>query len=181
MFYPVDCIKTLLLTFYWCELIIRRKSHLCLKYKYAYDVARFIAFYICNDFVKFIYFLIKNYGKFIFIPVPINKRRFNERGFNQSELILNKLKVNSLNLLKRIKNTEHQASLSSLNRDNNLKNAFILDNKFDLYDFKDFNIIIFDDVVTTGNTIDQCAKVLRESGFKNKIIGITVAGWYCFW
>jgi len=147
-----------------------------LKYKYAYDVARFISVLILNDFMNFYVSLKEKYGEFIFVPIPLNKKRFNERGFNQSEIILKKLKLKVVNLLKRIKNTEHQASLSGSDRDNNLKNAFVLNNKINIENYKNYNIILFDDVVTTGNTIDECAKVLRSNGFKNKIIGLAVAG-----
>ena len=150
-----------------------------LKYKYAYDVARFISVLILNDFMNFYVSLKEKYGEFIFVPIPLNKKRFNERGFNQSEIILKKLKIGDIkiiDLLKRIRNTEHQASLSGSDRDNNLKNAFVLNNKINIENYKNYNIILFDDVVTTGNTIDECAKVLRSNGFKNKIIGLAVAG-----
>lgn len=158
-----------------------------LKYKYAYDVSRFISSLIYNDFMIFYASLKEKYGEFIFIPIPLNKKRFNERGFNQSEIMLKKLKkeknyktktenFDTVDLLRRIRNTEHQASLSGGDRDNNLKNAFVLNNGINIEDYKNFNIILFDDVVTTGNTIDECAKVLRSNGFKNKIIGLAVAG-----
>lgn len=149
-----------------------------LKYKYAYDVSRFLSILICDNFHKFI----SNYNNFIIIPVPLNKKRFNERGFNQSEIILKKLKEKSIfnfeivNLLKRIKNTKHQASLIKEGRENNLKNAFCLNYDLNFEKYKNYNIIIFDDVVTTGNTIDKCAKVLRENGFNKIIIGLTFAG-----
>lgn len=158
-----------------------------LKYKYAYDVARFVSNLIYNDFMIFYASLKEKYGEFIFVPIPLNKKRFNERGFNQSEIILKKLKKEKkyktktgsfdiVDLLRRIRNTEHQASLSGSDRDNNLKNAFVLNDGINIEDYKNFNIILFDDVVTTGNTIDECAKVLRNNGFKNKIIGLAVAG-----
>ena len=168
--------------------IISELIHI-LKYKYAYDIARFLAKITYKDFFEFIFYLEQQFGKFIFIPIPLNKKRLNERGFNQSEIILIKLlkiknkkqktKTESLgiiDLVKRVRNTAHQASLSGKDRDNNLKNAFVLNNKIDFLEYKNFNIILFDDVVTTGNTFDTCAKVLRENGFTNMIIGIAIAG-----
>lgn len=158
--------------------IMSRLIHI-LKYKYAYDVARFIANIINDKFFDFMH----NYENFIIIPIPLNKKRFNERGFNQSEIILEKLKTKNqkqkieiVNILKRTKNTKHQAGLSKEDRENNLKDAFVFDNKYNIFDFTNSTIVLFDDVVTTGNTIDKCAKVLRESGFYGKIIGLCVAG-----
>ncbi len=166
--------------------IISELIHI-LKYKYAYDIARFLAEITYKDFFKFIFYLKEQFGKFIFVPIPLNNKRFNERGFNQSELVLKRINKNKcedvgmdemriVNLLERIKNTGHQASLSGKDRDNNLKNAFVLNNKIDFLEYKNFNIILFDDVVTTGNTFDTCAKVLRENGFTNMIIGVAIAG-----
>lgn len=153
-----------------------------LKYDYAYDVARFLAKVIHNNFVDFV----SGFDNLIFVPAPLHSKRLNERGFNQSIIILEKLQnekrktemgdMEIVDLLKRVRNTGHQAGLSGVERGNNLENAFILNNEFSINDFKDCNIVLFDDVVTTGNTLDKCAKVLRENGFRNKIIGLSIAG-----
>lgn len=168
--------------------IISNLIHI-LKYKYAYDVAGCISDCVVSNFVMFLKYLEDEYGKLIFVPVPLNKKRFNERGFNQSEIILRKLKNKKreklknqrdefeiVDLLKRIINTKHQAGLSGKERDNNLKGAFILNDKININNYNDFNVVIFDDVVTTGNTIDKCAKVLKDNHFNGKIIGLTIAG-----
>ena len=57
-----------------------------------------------------------------------------------------------------------------------MKGAFALNNKIKINNYDNLNIIIFDDVVTTGNTIDKCAKVLKDNNFKGKIIGLAFAG-----
>jgi len=168
--------------------IISNLIHI-LKYKYAYDAARCISDCVISNFVMFLRYLKNEYGKFIFVPVPLNKKRFNERGFNQSEIILRKLftsvrsasvdkkiEFEIVDLLKRVRNTEHQASLSGEERNDNLKGAFILNDKININNYSGFNIVIFDDVVTTGNTIDKCAKVLKDNHFNGKIIGLTIAG-----
>lgn len=161
--------------------IISKLIHI-LKYKYAYDVARFLANIIVNNFYEFI----SDYNDLIIVPVPLNKKRFNERGFNQSEVVLDRVmgalqcartcNLKILNLLKRIKDTGHQADLSKEDRNSNLKDAFCMNDVVNFEKYKNYNIIIFDDVVTTGNTIDKCAKVLKDNGFNGRIIGLCVAG-----
>ena len=162
--------------------IISKLIH-SLKYGYAFDVARFVACNIGDEFYEFIKkFYIEN-GDFIIIPVPLNKKRFNERGFNQSEIILEKIlsfakisEFSVVNLLYRVVNTKHQVGLSADEREKNLRNAFVINNSLNIDKFIDCNIILFDDVVTTGNTFDECAKILRNFGFKKRIIGLSIAG-----
>lgn len=156
--------------------IIPKLIHI-IKYKYAFDVARFLAQLIVVEFNNFI----KNYENIIFVPIPLNKKRYNERGFNQSEIILKNInlledeKIMIVNILKRVKNTEHQARLSGEERNKNLRDAFEI-NKEEFEKYKNFNIVLFDDVVTTGNTFDECAKVLKENHFRNKIFCLAIAG-----
>lgn len=67
----------------------------------------------------------------------------------------------------KIRNTEKQSSLNKEQRQENLKNAYEVKNKEYI---KDKNILIFDDIYTTGSTANECAKMLVEAGAK--IIGI---------
>lgn len=99
--------------------------------------------------------------KFVIIPVPLHWRRENWRGFNQAEIIANEvgnilnLKVNN-NVIKRSINTKHQAVSNKIQRINNLKNAFVKINGIPK------NLIIFDDVWTTGNTIKNIVKIIPK-------------------
>jgi competence protein ComFC len=81
-------------------------------------------------------------------------------------------KAKSVNLLKRIINTKPQAKLQKNERLNNLTNAFKID---DLKTRPPPEIIIFlvDDVTTTGATLNECAKVLKDNGYTN-IYGLTI-------
>ncbi|NCB48710.1 MAG: ComF family protein [Clostridia bacterium] len=103
------------------------------------------------------------------VPVPLNINRIIERGFNQSELIAKvvaeecSLKVN-LKLVKRVKNTPTQTSLSSSERRQNVKNAFEL---LDKSAVKDKNILLIDDILTTGATIDELSKLFKKHKAKN--------------
>jgi ComF family protein len=98
----------------------------------------------------------------ILIPVPLHKTRSNERGFNQSQLIAKCLSENShwqlqTNLIVRTKNTQPQAKLSPKDRESNIQNAFLLNKNSVIPP----NIILIDDVITTGSTIKECVKILR--------------------
>ena len=113
----------------------------------------------------------------IFIPVPLHKKRYNWRGFNQAFLLSKHiakefhLKVYE-DLLIRRKNTKPQTKIKSMRqRRENIKGAFfivesnILENK---------NVIIVDDVCTTSATLNECAKELKNAGVKN-VWGLVVA------
>jgi len=112
----------------------------------------------------------------IIAVVPLHKKRLLSRGFNQSEIIAHNLSVNYniqvINILKRTVNTASQMKLSRQERLINLKNAFCLDSKVNLN--KNKKIILIDDVITTGSTLNECAKVLKQAGF-NKIYGLVIA------
>jgi ComF family protein len=112
----------------------------------------------------------------VIIPVPLNKKRFLERGFNQSELMA-KIFAGHFgfefyaNTVIRHKNTAHQVGLTKKQRKTNIKNSFKV---IKAVLIKDREIILIDDVVTTGSTLEEIAKVLKEAGAK-KIIGLTLA------
>ncbi len=105
-------------------------------------------------------------NKYVIISIPLYWQRFNWRSFNQSDLlaknIAKKLKLNYLpNLLIKTKNTRSQASFTQkIYRLKNLNHAFILNPSTDGPIPK--NIIIFDDVYTTGATLRTAAKILKS-------------------
>jgi len=110
----------------------------------------------------------------LIIPVPLHKDRFWERGFNQAEelakLVTAKLglKIN-IQLLKRIKKTKRQVGLGRSERQENLKGAFEV-----VGWLRGANVILIDDVFTTGATLQECAKVLKQAGASG-VWAITVA------
>lgn len=103
----------------------------------------------------------------IIIPVPIHRKRFNNRGYNQSELfarnICKNLKCTKLKntILVKIKNNVAQSSLNKLDRVKNVKNAYKVQNENLI---KGKSILLVDDIYTTGNTVNECAKLLKENG-----------------
>jgi ComF family protein len=108
------------------------------------------------------------------VPVPLHRRRFCERGFNQAEIIANIFSTTAGGLsvsknLKRIKNTEQQAKLNWLARKENMHEAFVWTGEMN---YK--KIFLVDDVFTTGATMQECAQVLKTAGAE-KVTGITLA------
>ena len=112
----------------------------------------------------------------IIIPVPIHKKKRRKRGYNQTELIAKEItkkldiKVESNVLIKKI-NTRSQSELSKSDRKNNIKGVF---NVIKQERIINKNIIIFDDIYTTGSTVLECAKILKEAG-ANKIGVLAIA------
>ena len=116
----------------------------------------------------------------LLIPIPLAPKRLRERGFNQALLICEKLvKLDGginfqleKNVLIKPKDTEHQVRIED--RSKRLKNiigSFLVKNSEKI---KNRNIILIDDVVTTGATLSEARKMLKQAGAK-KIIAFTVA------
>lgn len=109
----------------------------------------------------------------LIMAVPLSQERLKERGFNQAKILSDKLSkelgIKSVNLLRRIKNTSTQTALTKLERKQNLLNAFIVEDKQKI---KNKNILVIDDIITTGATFDEVAKVLKTKG-ANKVFGLT--------
>lgn len=154
------------------EEIIKNSIHI-LKYKFAFDITRSIA-QILVRFINNNKFILKN--DFIIVPVPLHKKRFLLRGFNQSELLAKEisktfsLKLSSQNLI-RIKYTQAQVELDKKDRENNIKNAFFIKKPLE---FSGKSVILIDDVYTTGSTMNECAKVLKQAGVK-EVWGLVIA------
>jgi competence protein ComFC len=110
------------------------------------------------------------------VPVPLHPARRHKRGFNQSELIsyiLSGLLSSpvSTHALIKTKNTEPQMGLSSEKRVVNLKNSFTAVDRMLL---TGKSVILVDDIMTTGATLDTCAKELLRSGAK-EVYAFTLA------
>ena len=117
-----------------------------------------------------------NFSGFTLIPVPLEKSKLKRRGFNQAEEIGKELarflKIPLVNnVLVKIKETLPQVELSDEERKENVKGAFLVKNGGII---KEKKILLIDDIYTTGSTLEECAKVLKEAGAK-EIIGIVIA------
>lgn len=152
-----------LISIFKYEGIIREKI---LQYKFN-DKA-----YMRNTFAKIILKnkklcgLLKKYD--IIIPVPIHKSRKAQRGYNQTQLIASKIAEYMdiefcNNVLVKNKNTIAQSKLNRKKRIENIKGAFDILN---LEKVQGKNVLLFDDIYTTGSTANECSRILKTAGAK---------------
>lgn len=97
------------------------------------------------------------------VPVPLHKKRFAERGFNQAEkiaqLVSHTAGVPVLNGVVRARKTAQQATLSKHEREQNVEQAFV-----GYREVAGKTILLVDDVFTTGSTMQECARALKQAG-----------------
>lgn len=108
------------------------------------------------------------------VPVPIHKNRRRERGFNQSELLAEQVSRESgvpiWNGLTRMRDTRHQVDLPDDERLENVRGAFAINNEAPNVAT---NVLLLDDVFTTGSTMGECAATLRLAGVE-RVAGISI-------
>lgn len=152
-----------------------------LKYRKNRQIAKVFA-QILHDFLIEEFSDLSVYSDFnkpLLIPVPLSKKRLRKRGFNQTELLAKEIATIGgdsfcllhTDLLKKIKDTPSQTALERKKRLKNIDGAFAVR---DAEKIKDRNIILLDDVTTTGATLNEARKILLEAGAKN-VLGIAVA------
>ncbi len=110
------------------------------------------------------------------IPVPLHRARHRERGFNQSEVLAEGVSqaINvslAKEILKRKKRTKDQTYLNVQQRTENVRDAFVVTQPERINNRK---VILVDDVITTGATLNECARMLRQAGAK-EIFAVTLA------
>ncbi|HVL38755.1 MAG TPA: ComF family protein [Fimbriimonadaceae bacterium] len=95
------------------------------------------------------------------VPVPIHWQRRNLRGFNQSELLCEALERDLVqpDLLRRIRATRPQVGLTPEQRLHNLRGAFAAQSAV-----AGLRVLLIDDVITSGHTVRECARALRDEG-----------------
>lgn len=156
---------------YKYENIIRDKI---IDYKFhekAYLSATFEKMIIKNEKI---YSFLKKYD--IILYVPMFKKHKLLRGYNQAELIAKRMSktlgihLEKNNLIK-IKDTKKQSTLTKAQRRINIKNVFKVSKPEKI---KNKRIILFDDIYTTGSTVNECSRVIKEAGAK-EIAVVTIA------
>lgn len=135
------------------------------KYQYTQELAPLLSNLLNN--------MIDQHFDYI-IPVPLHYKKYLERGFNQSELLTQNIKLPVLNnLLIRKKYTSAQAQLDEQARSENIKNSFQINPK-QKHLIKNKTVLLLDDVYTTGATMQACAELLKQCQLK-EIWGIVLA------
>lgn len=129
-------------------------------------------------------------GRSVFVPIPLHKNRMQQRGYNQSQVLTEELvkklqkerpilegggnSIAVIDSLERMKQTRPQFGLSQQARLTNMAGAFVL--KSDLTEeLKNASVVfLVDDIVTTGSTFREAARVLKKTGV-GKVYGLAFA------
>ncbi len=147
------------------------------KYKpYLKDLAKTLASILIEHFVLSGKNTNEIWENSVLVPIPLDKKKLKERGYNQSEELAKELsKILQVSVISdcliKVKHTNPQMELKKEEREKNLENAFQIKNPADLAGKK---IFLVDDVYTTGSTMNECAKTLKLAGAKN-VWGIVIA------
>ncbi|MBI2598859.1 ComF family protein [Candidatus Curtissbacteria bacterium] len=144
------------------------------KYKWVWDIEKILVDLVAGQIWKFDF-----PQDSILVPVPLHIKRKRWRGFNQSEILAKTLaknfKVGFADIMIRIIETKTQVGLTRDERKKNIKDAFSIRHpELDSRSLRGQNIIIVDDVYTSGATMGECAKVLKKAGAKS-VWGMAVA------
>lgn len=106
----------------------------------------------------------------LIVPVPLHRYRLMSRFYNQSALLAREIARLLQNehyccALKKQTSTTPQAQLTKIQRQNNVKNSFAIEESLKAK-IQGKNILLIDDVMTTGSTIHECCKILLKNGCK---------------
>ena len=155
--FMIDLSEAWPLTSFWEYNGIVKKAIHQIKYGGTYDMVR--------EIVNKKEFEIDKNTVITFVPMYIKKEK--ERGFNQAEIIAKEISRKTglpvVKLLEKTKETPDQASLNKEQRLVNLQNTFAICDRLSLSQ----NVLLVDDVYTTGATMEECRKVLYKAGFRN--------------
>ena len=120
-------------------------------------------------------------AKWPLVPVPLHRKRFQHRHFNQAEEISRELSaltgLPTLKALQRTRETVHQTALTRSQRLENLRGAFAVTQPGRRrIEENPAGAVLVDDVLTTGSTVDECAKILRQAGFRRVVVVTVMRG-----
>ena len=130
-------------------------------------------------------------GRLVLVPVPLHPKRQGERGFNQAQELAKKVAeyfdIEIVNCLKRIRETDPQVKKTGLERKENVVGAFRLSQDQDQIqnevpgpedgaspDIRGKTVLLVDDVFTTGTTLSECGRMLRQAGAR-QVWGLVLA------
>ena len=115
-------------------------------------------------------------GEPILVPIPLHKKRLKKRGYNHAKLLAKglskKFNLRVIEVLERTKDTKSQFGLNLKDRKENIVNSFVTAPNILISQYP--NIFLVDDILTTGSTLLEAAKILKRSGVR-RIWGLTLA------
>lgn len=137
-------------------------------YQFKYHNQRVFGKYYADEMQKQLEAVVRKWKPELIIPIPLHPLRKRKRGYNQSAILAKELGKRldipvDISVLKRVRYTNPQKKLDSKTRKRNLYHAFKVSKR--MKKFK--NVLLIDDIYTTGNTIDEAAKKLKEAGVEN--------------
>ena len=107
-----------------------------------------------------------NNGTMVLVPIPLHKKRLKNRGYNHAQILAEglseRLNLKVLNVLERVKETKSQFGLNLEKRKENIAGAFSLAPNIPVSQYP--SIFLVDDILTTGSTLLEAARVLKRSG-----------------
>lgn len=161
-----------------------------LKYHYTKSVSKYLAEITYKNFYIFLEKVDPELKNILILPIPISKKRLRERNYNQSELIIREiiLKIKedkNLNLenflltdliLKNKDTIKFAKTHSHTERENLIRDAFLINDKYKNKFLEDKKILLIDDITTTGSTFYEARNTLIKAGFQKKnVFGFAVA------
>lgn len=144
-------------------------------YQFKYRNHRIYAEFYAEEWMRLYGDKLKDWEIDVIIPIPLHRKKRRKRGYNQAEVLARKLgelsgiRVDTKSVV-RIVNTKPQKELSHVERYKNLQKAFCITPHWK--DAK--NVLLVDDIYTTGNTIDSVARKLKEKG-AHKVMFLTIS------
>ena len=150
------------------------------KYKfqpYLFDLSTFLIDLFYEGIIQQEFFYKALGMNSIFVPIPLHKSKQRKRGYDQVVLLSKgmseKLGVNTIEMLERVKKTHSQYGLGRNARLENVKDAFGVKKGMKLPEISD-TLFLIDDVVTSGATFLSAASLLKKAGYK-RVYGLALA------
>lgn len=173
--YCQDCMKRVFHYQQGRSLWIHKEPVSCSIYQFKYHNRRIYGEFYARELFRVYGDIVRQWEIDVIVPVPLHWKRKRRRGYNQAEIIAKHLGDMlgipvETNLVRRKYATKPQKELNDKERKKNLKDAF----EVGKLKIKNKNILLVDDIYTTGSTINEISNVLWEKG-QNKVWFLTIS------
>ncbi|MDZ7861009.1 MAG: hypothetical protein U5O15_10175 [Candidatus Krumholzibacteriota bacterium] len=165
--YPVAAIDDIpiIAPFRTCEILLKIIRYL--KFSGGKSAAEPLSWWMANALKNYFHDVADSaLTELLVVPVPLHKSRRRRRGYNQASLLASRVSADlrcsfRTDLLVRVKNTKSQSRLNASSRKENVRGAFYMTDRVER---GSVDLVLVDDLVTTGETVRECVKVLRRNG-----------------